>query len=140
MTLREAIEVFREHQKNSMKDKTRESYGHLFRNLEALLGDAAVENISSQTSTSSCSFSPKAEPDRLPVSATHRSKAFFNFIIEGAHLPITNPCTDPLLSKTFRAPRMRQREIISREVIDEIIYRCQKPRDRLSLSSRHVAA
>ncbi len=54
-------------------------------------------------------------------------------MIEGAHLPIANPCSDPLLSKTFRAPRMRQREIISREVIDEIIYRCQKTRDRFIL-------
>jgi integrase len=38
-----------------------------------------------------------------------------------------------LLSKTFRAPRMKQRETVGREVVDEIIYRCQKPRDRLIL-------
>ena len=46
---------------------------------------------------------------------------------------MANPCNDSLLSKTFRAPRMKQREIIGREVIDEIIYRCQKTRDRLIL-------
>ena len=44
-----------------------------------------------------------------------------------------NPCGDPLLSKKFRAPRMKQREIMSREVIDEIIYGCGKARDRLIL-------
>ena len=60
-------------------------------------------------------------------------KAFFNFIIERTHASMTNPCNDPLLSKTFRAPRMKQREIIGREVIDEIIYRCRKARDRLIL-------
>lgn len=46
---------------------------------------------------------------------------------------MTNPCSDPLLSKTFRAPRMKQREIVGREVIDEIIYGCRKARDRLIL-------
>jgi integrase len=60
-------------------------------------------------------------------------KAFFNFIIERTHVMMPNPCNDSVLSKTFRAPRMTQREIIGREVIDEIIYRCQKARDRLIL-------
>ena len=48
MTLRNAIDQFRDHQKNSAKEKTRESYDHLFRNMEALLGDAAFGEISSQ--------------------------------------------------------------------------------------------
>jgi len=46
---------------------------------------------------------------------------------------MANPCNDTLLSKTFRAPRMTQREIVGREVIDEIIYRSRKVRDRLIL-------
>lgn len=48
MTLREAIELFKDHQKNSARNKTRESYGHVFRNLEAFLGDAALGDISFQ--------------------------------------------------------------------------------------------
>jgi hypothetical protein len=48
MTLHEAIELFREHQKNSARDKTRESYSHLLKNLETLLGDHAFECIVSQ--------------------------------------------------------------------------------------------
>ena len=58
-------------------------------------------------------------------------KSLFNFIIEGTHASMTNPCSDPLLSKTFRAPRVKQREIIGKEVVDEIIYRCRKTRGRL---------
>jgi len=42
MTLRQPIEVFKEHQKSSMRPKTRESYGHLFKNLGVLLGDISV--------------------------------------------------------------------------------------------------
>jgi hypothetical protein len=48
MTLHEAIALFRDHQKNSVRDKTRESYGHPLRNLEVLLGDRVLESIGSQ--------------------------------------------------------------------------------------------
>lgn len=49
MTLREAIELFRDHQKNSLRSKTRESYEHTLRNLEGLLGDHVLEAVSSKT-------------------------------------------------------------------------------------------
>ena len=55
------------------------------------------------------------------------------FFIERTHASLKNPCDDTLLSKIFRAPRTKQREIIGREVIDEIIYRCHSGRDRLIL-------
>ena len=48
MTLPQAIELFRDHQKTSARTKTRESYGYLFRNPEALFGGAALEGISFQ--------------------------------------------------------------------------------------------
>jgi hypothetical protein len=41
MTLHEAIELFKDHQKNSAKEKTRESYAYLFKNLETLLDNVA---------------------------------------------------------------------------------------------------
>ena len=58
---------------------------------------------------------------------------FFNFTIERSHLSISNPCNDLILSKTFRAPRMKEREIIAGEVVDEVIYRCRSSRARLML-------
>lgn len=133
MTLRTAIGLFRDHQKNSVREKTRESYSYLFRNLEALLGDTAIDDISSQDLyqfllllTEGCARSTA----RLRYA---QLKAFFNFIIESTKISMINPCSDPLLSKTFRAPRTKQRDIIGREVVDEIIYRCQKVRNRLIL-------
>jgi integrase len=133
MTLRDAIEQFRDHQKNSAKEKTRESYDHLFRNIEALLGDAALGDISSQDLYQFLLLLTEGQARTTARLRYAQLKAFFNFIIEITHASMTNPCSDPLLSKTFRAPRMKQREIIGREVIDEIIYRCRKARDRLIL-------
>ena len=57
-------------------------------------------------------------------------KAVFNFMIEHGKLT-SNPCDDLVLRKTYRAPRYKERDIVTREVIDEIIYRCRKPRNRL---------
>ena len=48
MTLHEAIELFKDHQKDNAKEKTRESYGYLFRNLETLLDNVPLEAISPQ--------------------------------------------------------------------------------------------
>ena len=48
MTLHEAIELFKDHQKDNAKEKTRESYGYLFRNLETLLEDGPLDAIRAQ--------------------------------------------------------------------------------------------
>jgi integrase len=44
-----------------------------------------------------------------------------------------NPCNAPLLSKTFRMPKAVSRKILDKEVVDEMIYNTQNPRDRLML-------
>jgi hypothetical protein len=46
MTLREAIKGYADHQKNSVRNKTRESYAYLFRNLETLLGQTTFSEDS----------------------------------------------------------------------------------------------
>jgi integrase len=133
MTLRDAIEQFKEHQKTSAKEKTRESYGYLFRSMEALLGNTMIESISSQDLYRFLLLMTEGRARTTARLRYAQLKSFYNFTIERTGAPMTNPCNDSLLSKTFRAPRMKQREIIGREVVDEIIYRCQKPRDRLIL-------
>ncbi|MGZ3598109.1 MAG: tyrosine-type recombinase/integrase, partial [Syntrophales bacterium] len=133
MTLHEAIALFREHQKNSARDKTRESYGHLLKNLEALLGDRVLDSIGSQDLYQFLITLTEGRAKNTARLRYAQLKAFFTFFIERTHASLKNPCDDSLLAKTFRAPRMKQREIIGREVIDEIIYRCHTVRDRLIL-------
>ncbi|MGD0659887.1 MAG: site-specific integrase [Syntrophorhabdales bacterium] len=133
MTLHEAIELFKDHQKNSAKEKTRESYDYLFRNLETLLDNVALEIISPQDLYQFLLILGEGRARSTARLRYAQLKSLFNFVIEGTHASMTNPCNDPLLSKTFRAPRVKQREIIGKEVVDEIIYRCRKTRDRLIL-------
>ena len=133
MTLLQAIVLFRDHQKNSVRDKTRESYGHLLRNLEVLLGDRVLDSIGSQDLYQFLITLTEGRAKNTARLRYAQLKAFFTFFIERTHASLKNPCDDPLLAKTFRAPRMKQREIIGREVTDEIIYRCHSARDRLIL-------
>jgi integrase len=60
-------------------------------------------------------------------------KAFFNFLINEKNHSMKNPCQDSSMVKAFKSPRMKQKDILSKESVDEIIYRSKKNRDRLIL-------
>ena len=59
--------------------------------------------------------------------------AFFNFITANIDPDFHNPCFTPILRKMFKAKPIPAWEIIEKDVIDEIIFRTDKPRDRLIL-------
>jgi integrase/recombinase XerD len=59
--------------------------------------------------------------------------AFFNFIRANIDQDFQNPCGTPILKKMFKAKPIPSWEIIEKDVIDEIIFRTDKPRDRLIL-------
>ena len=130
MTMHEGIELFRRHQQNQVREKTRESYAYLLQNLEVLFGEMTVDAISAENISQ---FLLGVTSGRARSSARLRYaqvKAYFNFLIEHGKMA-SNPCDDLTLRKTFRAPRYKERDIIAREVVDEIIYRCRQPRNRL---------
>jgi integrase/recombinase XerD len=130
MTLQEGIELFRTHQKNQAREKTRESYTYLLRNFETLFGETMMDAISAEDIHQ---FLLIVTDGRARSSARLRYaqlKAFFNFMIENGKIA-SNPCDDLMLRKTFRTPRYMDRNIVAREVVDEIIYRCREPRNRL---------
>jgi integrase/recombinase XerD len=133
MTLQEGIALFSNHQKNNTRKKTQESYDYLLGNLTTLLGDTVLDDISPHDLYQFLLLLTEGRARSTGRLRYAQVKAFFSFIIERTNSSIANPCNNPVLSKTFRAPRMKQREIIGREVVDEIIYRCQKGRNRLIL-------
>jgi integrase len=130
MTVKEAVGLFRSHQTIHARQKTRDSYRHPITNFEALFSDMPVDAVSGEDVYQ---FLLIVTGGRMKSTARLRYaqlKAFFNFGMEKGVI-VSNPCNDPALTKVFRAPRRKDRDIIAREVIDEVIYRCRKPRDRL---------
>jgi integrase/recombinase XerD len=59
--------------------------------------------------------------------------AFFNFIITAVDPTFRNPCDTPILNKLFKAPKLVQWTILEKDVVDEVIFRTIKPRNRLIL-------
>ena len=59
--------------------------------------------------------------------------AFFNFVKRSYDANIQNPCDTPALRKLFRAWKPTQLKILEKDVVDEIIFRTQNPRNRLML-------
>ena len=130
MAVKQAIELFGSHQQVHVRQKTRDGYRYLIRNFEALFGDSPVEAISSEDIYR---FLLILTEGRTKVSARLRyaqTKAFFNYLAEKQVLR-SNPSDDPVLRKTFRAQKRKDRDIVPRETIDEVIYRCRKQRDPL---------
>ncbi len=130
MTIQEGIELFRTHQKSQAREKTRESYAYLLRNLETLFGETALEAICAEN-IHQLLFAVTDGRARSSARLRYAQvKAFFNLLIEHGKIA-SNPCDDLMLRKTFRAPRHKDRDVVAREVVDEIIYRCRMPRNRL---------
>jgi integrase len=60
-------------------------------------------------------------------------KSFFNHI-QSTFLPtLSNPCDSPTLKKTFRSRGAKHWPMIEKDIIDEVIFRTENPRNRLML-------
>jgi len=60
-------------------------------------------------------------------------KALFNFVSTNIDESFPNPCNSQVLKKSFRDPVGRQWTILEKDVVDEIIFRTENPRNRLML-------
>jgi len=59
--------------------------------------------------------------------------AFFNFIRNSIDPAFQNPCDSPILKKLFRHAKPNHWKIVEKDVVDELIFRTTKPRNRLLL-------
>ncbi|MBU0544479.1 MAG: tyrosine-type recombinase/integrase [Proteobacteria bacterium] len=133
MTVRDAIQIFQISQKNIHRKRTKDSYRYILEHLEDHFADINVEAITPdhiyqflESLTEHLAKSTR----RLRYA---QLKAFFNFLINEKRHSMRNPCQDSVMVKAFKSPRMKQKDILSRESIDEMIYRSKKSRDRLIL-------
>ena len=60
-------------------------------------------------------------------------KTFFNFFKSTVNQTFVNPCESTILSKTFRLAKGRQWTILEKDVVDEMIFKTDNPRNRLML-------
>jgi len=56
-----------------------------------------------------------------------------SFIKDSVDSTLTNPCDTPILRKTFKTAKGQSWTILDRDVVDEIIFKTDNPRNRLML-------
>jgi len=59
--------------------------------------------------------------------------SFFNFTRNNIDQTFQNPCDSPIIKKTFRAKGLAAWDILEKEIVDEIIFKTDNPRDRIML-------
>jgi site-specific recombinase XerD len=133
MTIQDAIEFFKKHQKSTVKKNTLKSYGKFLDKFqERFLGQEVVS-----VSADHIGEFLEEYTDNLNRSTRHlrysQTKAFFNYVIEASDLNIKNPCNAGVLFKTFKNVYHRPRKILDKETVDEIIFNSRSVRDRLIL-------
>ena len=128
-----ALKMFKDYQKSNLKPSTTISYRYLLDNFEEFFGERDLTSISSEETFQ---FFEILAEHNCKSTKRHRYsqlKAFFNFIIMNYKPDLKNPLDSPVMRKSFRLPRPKQREIIAKEIIDEVIFNSQNLRDRLIL-------
>lgn len=130
MTVQEAIELFKKHQKSTVKKSTLKSYGKFLDKIQERFSECEVVSVSSEDIgkfLEDCTVTLNRSTRHLRYAQV---KAFFNYIIEAAHLNIKNPCNAGMLFKTFKNVYHRPRKIFDKETVDEIIFNSRSVRDR----------
>ena len=131
MIVQKAIDHYKEHQKSSVKKRTRESYENLMKHIREQFDDRDVESIKAEEL---CRFL-KTHNEGLAKSTRRlryaQLKALFNFMIDTYQMNIKNPCNVPQLFKSFKTSQNKHRKILDKDTVDEIIFNSKSARDRL---------
>lgn len=133
MIIEQAIEFFKQHQKNTVKKSTQKSYGKFLDQFQVKFSDNELSSISAEDVGKFLEESTEALSRATRHLRYAQIKAFFNYAIEASDLNIKNPCNAGVLFKTFKNVHHRPRKILAKETVDEIIFNAHSVRDRLIL-------
>ncbi len=133
MIIQKAVELFKEHQKSTVKKATLKSYGKFLDHFNESFSACEVVSVSADQIgrfLEECT-------DGLSRATRHlryaQIKAFFNYVIEVTGINAKNPCTARVLAKAYKNIPHRPRKILDKETVDEMIFNASSARDRLIL-------
>jgi len=133
MTIREAVDLFKQHQKGNAAKNTLRSYGRFLEQLQVRVSEKEVVSVSPDDIGALLDECTEGLGRSTRYLRYAQIKAFFNYIIEATALNIKSPCNTASLSKTFKIVQHRPRQILDKETVDEIIFKSKSTRDRLIL-------
>ena len=133
MQISDAIRTFKTQQIATLRRSTQVHYVTLLdrflqhfsgREIESMAAGKVGQFLESQTAN-------KAKTTRRLMYA--QVKAFFNFLINECLMDIKYPCSHPLIATQYKNHKPAAREILDKELVDQLIYSTTSDRDRLIL-------
>ncbi|MFH1957761.1 MAG: site-specific integrase [bacterium] len=133
MNVKETVEKFLNYEREQSVAHTVANYKSILFPFLNFFEEKDVENLTPEDVFSFLS----QRTDKCNKTTKHvrftQLKAFFNFCKGGLGLSIVNPCSSSLFAMAYRSPKLTLCETIAKEVIDELIFRTVKLRNRLLL-------
>jgi integrase/recombinase XerD len=117
----------------SFKKNTLKTYQSILSKLTTQFGERDLISLTSEEILSfltQINQNTKQTTKRTPYS---QLTSFLNFITQNLDPNFRSPCDTPMLKKSFRSPGLTRWTILEKEVVDEVIFRTIKPRNRLIL-------
>jgi integrase/recombinase XerD len=118
---------------SSFKKNTTRTYQSILSKLNAQFGERELDSLTPDEILSFLTDINQRTNQLTKRTRYSQLTSFFNFITQNLDPDFRSPCDTPMLKKLFRSPGPIRWTILEKEVVDEIIFRTIKPRNRLIL-------
>ncbi len=133
MQISQAVNCWLEYHRSHSKKNTIRSYEFIGTRLCEYFGGREVDSI---TTDEVLTFLNTINESTKPYTRKGRYSyltSFFNFLKNNVDQEFHNPCDSPMLRKIFRSHQKTHWNVVEKELVDEIIFRTNKSRNRLVL-------
>ena len=118
---------------SSFKKNTIRTYQSILTKLTAQFGERELDSLTPEEILSFLTEINQRTNQLTKRTRYSQLTSLFNFITQNLEPDFRSPCDTPMLKKLYRPPGPIRWTILDKEVVDEIIFRTIKPRNRLIL-------
>jgi len=133
MKTSQGVQYCLEYHRTNSRENTRRSTEFVLSRFTKKFGDREINSITSDEVLLFLTELTEGKKQTTKRSRYAALSSFFNLMKEIIDTEIKNPCSVPMLRKVFKPAKIVHWKILEKEVVDEIIFRTLKPRNRLIL-------
>ena len=117
----------------SFKKNTLRTYQSILSKFSAQFGERDLDSLTPDEILSFLTQINQGTKQLTKRTRYSQLTSFFNFVTQNLDPNFRSPCNTPMLKKFYRSPGLIRWSILEKEVVDEVIFRTVKPRNRLIL-------
>jgi len=133
MKVSQGIHYWLEYHKLHSKKSTLKTYHSILSKLTTQFGERDLNSLTPEEVPSFLTDINQRANQLTKCIRYSQLTSFFNFVTQNLDPSFRSPCDTPMLKKLYRPPGPIRWTILEKEMVDEIIFRTIKPRNRLIL-------